>query len=75
MATLRPFMPGTSHPAAVLVVVGLDRDGWRSITHDAAGVMHDLAELRPDLLHRVLLIAYKGSMGQRGHCQLVGLGL
>ena len=63
-----------SHPAAayawhvasggVLVVVDLDRDGWRSVTHDAAGIVHDLAELQPDLLNRVPLIAYRDSMGQ-----------
>lgn len=34
-------------PGGVLVVVDLERDGWRSVTDDAAGVVSDLAELRP----------------------------
>lgn len=42
----------------------LDREGWRSVTHDAAGVMGDLAELRPDLLARMPLAVYRDSMGQ-----------
>ena len=72
--TAAPRMRRNGHPAAayawhvapdgVLVVVDLDRDGWRSVTHDTAGIVHDLAELRPDLLARVPLIAYRDSMGQ-----------
>ena len=42
----------------------LDRDGWRSVTNDAAGVVADLAELRPDLLARVPLVPYRDSMGR-----------
>ena len=42
----------------------LDRDGWRSVTNDAAGVVADLAELRPDLLARVPLVFCQDSMGR-----------
>ena len=69
-----PRMRRNSHPVAayawhvapggVLVVVDLDGDGWRSVTHDAASVVSDLAELRPDMLNRLPLIAYRDSMGQ-----------
>ena len=48
----------------VLVVVDLNREGWRSVTNDAAGVVADLAELLPDLLARVPLIPYRDSMGR-----------
>lgn len=51
-------------PGDVLVVVDLDRDGWRSVTNDAEGVVADLAELRPDLLARLPLIPYRDSMGR-----------
>lgn len=51
-------------PGDVLVVVDLDRDGWRSVTNDAEGVVSDLAELRPDLLARLPLIPYRDSMGR-----------
>ncbi len=51
-------------PDGVLVVVDLDWKGWRSATNDAAGIVHDLAELRPDLLARVPLIPYRDSMGK-----------
>lgn len=67
-------MRSDGHPAAaytwhvasgrVLVVVDLDRKGWRSVFNDAAGVVSDLAELRPDLLARVPLIVYRESTGQ-----------
>jgi len=62
----RPTAAYTWHVAArcVLVVVDLDREGWRSVTNDAAGFVADLAELRPDLLARVPLIAYQDSIGQ-----------
>ena len=50
-------------PGGVLVVVDLHRDGWRSVTNDAAGIVSDLAELRPDLLARVPLVLYRDSMG------------
>jgi hypothetical protein len=69
-----PRMRAAGHPAAayawhvapggVLVVMDLDRRGWRSVTHDAAGVVADLAELRPDLLARVPLIPYCDSRGR-----------
>ena len=61
----QPAAAYTWHVAAggVLVVVDLDRDGWRFVTNDAAGIVSDLAELRPDLLARVPLIAYQDSMG------------
>ena len=51
-------------PGGVLVVVDLNRDGWRSVANDAAGVIDDLAELRPDLLSRVPLILYQDSSGR-----------
>ena len=51
-------------PGGVLVVVDLCREGWRSVTHDAAGVVSDLAELRPDLLARAPLIVYRDRTGQ-----------
>ena len=51
-------------PGGVLVVVDLDRGGWRSVTNDAEGVVSDLAELRPDLLAHVRLVPYQDSMGR-----------
>jgi len=51
-------------PGGVLVVVDLNRDGWRSVANDAAGVIDDLAELHPDLLARVPLILYQDSSGR-----------
>ena len=48
----------------VLVVVDLDRDGWRSVTNDAEGVVADLAELLPDLLARIPLVPYRDSTGR-----------
>ena len=51
-------------PGGVLVVVDLDRSGWRSVTNDAEGVVSDLAELRPDLLAHVPLVPYRDSMGR-----------
>ncbi len=61
----RPAAAYTWHVAAggVLVVVDLDSNDWRSVTNDAPGVVADLAELRPDLLARMPLIAYQDSMG------------
>lgn len=70
-----PRMRAAGHPAAVyawhvapgtgvLVVVDLDRDGWRSVTNDAAGVVADLEQLRPDLLARTPLIPYRDSEGR-----------
>ena len=50
-------------PGGVLVVVDLDRAGWRSVTNDAWGIVSELAELRPDLLARAPLIPYRDSMG------------
>ena len=68
-----PRMRSDGHPAAaytwhvasdrVLAVVDLNREGWRSVTNDAAGVVSDLAELRPDLLAHVPLIVYRDSTG------------
>ena len=51
-------------PGGVMVVVDLDRSGWRSVTNDAEGVVSDLAELQPDLLARVPLVLYRDSMGR-----------
>ena len=72
-AAVPPRMRRDDQPAAaytwqvaagcVLVVVDLDRNGWRSVTNDAAGVVADLAELRPDLLARVPVVPYQDSMG------------
>ena len=42
----------------------LDRDGWRSVTNDAAGVVADFAELRLDLLAQIPLILHRDNMGQ-----------
>lgn len=73
-AAAPPRMRGDGQPAAaytwhvapgdVLVVVDGDREGWRSVTNDAAGVVGDLAALRPDLLARVPAIPYRDSMGR-----------
>jgi hypothetical protein len=65
----RDGRPTTAYPwhvaaGCVLVVVDLDREGWRSVTNDATGFVADLAELRPDLLARVPLSAYQDSIGQ-----------
>ena len=54
-------------PGGVLVVVDLNRHGWRSVANDAAGVIHDLAELRPDLLSRVPLVLYQARVQQLCH--------
>lgn len=43
----------------------LCREGWRSVANYAAGVVADLAELRPDLLARAPLVVYRDSTGQR----------
>lgn len=51
-------------PGGVLVVVDLDRRGWNTVTHDAEGVIADLAELRPDLLARFRLVPYRDSTGR-----------
>ena len=48
-------------PGGVLVVVDLDRDGWRSVALDAEGVVADLAERHPDLLARLPLVPYRDS--------------
>ena len=62
----RPAAAYTWHVAAdlVLVVVDLDREGWRSVTNDAWGIVEELAELRPDLAYgSAPLIVYRDSMG------------
>ena len=62
----RPAAAYTWHVAAgrVLVVVGLDRQGWRSVTNDAWGIVEELADLRPDLAYgSAPLIVYRDSMG------------
>ena len=61
-----PAAAYTWHVAAggVLVVVDLDLPGWNSVTNDAAGVVADLAELRPDIFARLPLIAYRDSDGR-----------
>lgn len=41
----------------------LNRDGWRSVTDDAAGVVFDLAKLRPDLLAHIPMVLYRDSLG------------
>ena len=41
----------------------LDRDGWRSVTNDAACVVFDLTELHPDLLPRLPMVSYRDSLG------------
>ena len=74
-ATTPPRKRGDSRPAAayswhvapggVLVVVDLDRDGWRSATNDADGIVVELAEMRPDLAHRVQYLVYHDSTGHR----------
>lgn len=79
-----PRMRRNGHPAAaytwhvapggVLVVVDLHYEGWRSVIHDASGIVHDLAELRPDLVDRVPLIAYRNSMGQWDALRVSGKG-
>lgn len=51
-------------PGGVLVVVDLDRPGWNSVTNDAAGVVAELAELRPDIFARFPLIPYRDSDGR-----------
>ena len=51
-------------PGGVLVVVDLDLPSWNSVTNDAAGVVADLAELRPDIFARFPLIAYRDSGGR-----------
>jgi hypothetical protein len=51
-------------PGGVLVVVDLDRRGWNTVTNDAAGVVADLAELRPDLIAYTSLIPYRDSGGR-----------
>lgn len=51
-------------PGGVLVLVDLDRNGWRSITSDTVGAVSDFAELRPDLLARVPLVPCQDSMGR-----------
>ncbi len=63
----RPAAAYTWHvaPGGVLVVVDLNRDGWRSVTNDPWGVVSELAELRPDLAYgSVPCIVYRDSMGQ-----------
>ena len=60
----RPTAAYTGHAAAgcVLVVVNLGHDGWRSVTNDAGCIVADLAELQPDLLTCVPLIAHQDSL-------------
>jgi hypothetical protein len=49
----QPAAAYTWHVASgvVLVVVDLDLDGWRSVTHDAVGIVAEPAEPRPDLAY------------------------
>ncbi len=51
-------------PGGVLVVADGDRDGWHFATDDAAGIVHDLAELRPGWSARVPPIPYRDSRGE-----------
>lgn len=58
-----PSKGNSSAVPDVLVVEDTDPHG-RSMTNDAAGVVRDLWELRPDLLRRVPLIPYRDSAGE-----------